>query len=164
MRLAGRGLLPLLAAQRAQLRTAVFPQHSEVYQPQIGVQLAAGFMVIEAAPHHASTTLRPPPGCGGGGRTLFFEPLPRDRRRPADAAMCGGSARQRGLVASHPRQRCEPVTRPAQLTPSLAKLEMIAYLRPGGGALRAGLVASSGYLFLFERAKIVGRGKVAWSR
>jgi len=57
MRLVGRGLRPLLDDPRAQLRTALFPQHREVYQPQIRVQRAAGFMVIEATSHHASTAV-----------------------------------------------------------------------------------------------------------
>jgi hypothetical protein len=60
-----RGLLPLLAAQRAQRGTALFPQHREVYQPHTRMQHAAGFMVIEAVPHHASTALSPLTGCRG---------------------------------------------------------------------------------------------------
>jgi hypothetical protein len=65
MRLVGRGLLPLLVGPRAQRDSLSFPQHREFYQPQIGVQRAAGFMVIEATPHHASTALSPPTGCRG---------------------------------------------------------------------------------------------------
>jgi hypothetical protein len=49
IRLTGRGLLPLFAP-RAPNGTATLPQHRKSYWPQIGVQRAAGFMVIEATP------------------------------------------------------------------------------------------------------------------
>jgi hypothetical protein len=43
-------------------RTALFPEHREVYQPQIGLQPAGGFMVIEATEAAPCSARQPGPG------------------------------------------------------------------------------------------------------
>src|SRR6187455_469553 len=43
-------------------RTALFPEHREVYQPQIGLQHAGGFMVIEATEAAPCSARQPEPG------------------------------------------------------------------------------------------------------